>query len=328
MPKISALSCTAPGSLAVIERDAPVCQAGESLVRPRRVGVCGTDYHIFEGKHPFLDYPRVMGHELAVEIVTAPAGSDFEPGEICTVNPYLSCGTCRTCRAGKPNCCEKISVLGVHQDGGMAELLAVPDSNLVKTDGLSPDACATVEFLAIGAHAVRRANPQPGDRALVVGAGPIGLGAALFARLAGSDVSVIDLDHDRAVQVADLAGVSALEEGPPEAFDTVFDATGNSAAMEASFGLVAAGGTFTMVGVVKDRIGFSDPDFHRREMTLLGSRNATGTDFSRVIAAIRDDEIDISAILTHRTSLRDAPADIALWASQKSGLIKAVVEIS
>ncbi len=144
-----------------------------------RVGICGTDYHIYEGKHPFLEYPRVMGHELAVEVVEAPVGFGLSVGEVAVVNPYLSCGACIACRRGKPNCCVRISVLGVHRDGGMAGAAGCPPSNLIRADGLGLDACATVEFLAIGAHAVRRRAPLPAeDRVLIVGAGPIGLGVA------------------------------------------------------------------------------------------------------------------------------------------------------
>ncbi|MEO8531251.1 MAG: alcohol dehydrogenase catalytic domain-containing protein, partial [Deltaproteobacteria bacterium] len=116
---IQALVCVEPGQLAVETRAMGPHDPAHVLVRPRRVGICGTDYHIFEGKHPFLQYPRVMGHELAVEVVSAPAGSDLRVGEICAVNPYIACGTCKPCRSGKPNCCVKISVLGVHADGGM-----------------------------------------------------------------------------------------------------------------------------------------------------------------------------------------------------------------
>lgn len=328
MNAVETLVCTTPGALAIEEREAPVAEPGEALVRPRRVGICGTDYHIYEGKHPFLEYPRVMGHELAVEIVEAPDGSGFSPGEICTINPYISCGACRTCRAGKPNCCEKISVLGVHRDGGMTGLITLPARNLVKAEGLSVDDCAVVEFLAIGAHAVRRAASDRGAKTLVVGAGPIGLGAALFARLAGADVSVMDMDSARAAQVADIAGVQSVEPtNGAEQYDVVFDATGSRQAMEASFAHVGGGGTYVMVGVVKDQIVFSDPDFHRREMTLLASRNATAEDFFNVIAAIREGHVDVARILTHRTSLGEAASDLPRWAREKDGLIKAVIEI-
>ena len=327
MQSVSTLVCSAPGTLVVESRPAPVPAEGEALVRPRRVGICGTDYHIFEGKHPFLAYPRVMGHELAVEVVAVPPGSPFAPGEICAVNPYLSCGVCRTCRAGKPNCCERISVLGVHRDGGMTGLLTLPAGNLVKSDGLSLDDCAVIEFLAIGAHAVRRADLERGDEVLVVGAGPIGLGVALFARLAGADVAITDMDPVRAAEVADVAGVRAIPAAEKEAYDVVFDATGNRTAMEAGFEYVAAGGTYVMVGIVTERLTFSDPDFHRREMTLRASRNATAVDFERVIAAARNGDIDVARLITHRTSLEGAASDLATWATEKNGLIKAVIEI-
>ncbi|MEQ9037583.1 MAG: zinc-binding alcohol dehydrogenase family protein [Silicimonas sp.] len=326
MQKINALVCAAPGELAVEKRGTPVPGPGDALVRPRRIGICGTDYHIYEGKHPFLRYPRVMGHELAVEIVEAPEGSGFATGEICSVNPYLSCGNCRTCNAGRLNCCENISVLGVHRDGGMAELFTLPAKNLLKADGLSADACAVIEFLAIGAHAVRRALPGAGDSVLVVGAGPIGLGVALFARLTGALVQLRDLDEDRAARVAEIAGVPALDAAKRD-YTFVFDATGSRAAMQDSFDHVAPGGTYVMVGVVNDTISFSDPDFHRKEMTLKGSRNATTEDFQRVIEAVRAGEVDVDVIITHRTSLEGAARDLVTWATDKGGLIKAVIQI-
>ena len=335
---MDALVCSRPGSLQLVKMPAPQAGAGAALVRPRRVGICGTDYHIFEGKHPFLEYPRVMGHELAVEVVEAPAGSDFSSGEICVVNPYLSCGHCIACRAGKPNCCVDISVLGVHRDGGMAELLSLPPENLVRADGLTADECATVEFLAIGAHAVRRGQVASGDNVLVVGTGPIGLGVALFARLSRANVVVFDRDLDRAAAAASILGVPALPSAGDvgeavgaftqgDGFELVFDATGSAAAIEKGFDLVAHGGRYVLVSVVKEEITFQDPDFHRKEMTLFGSRNATTHDFERVIAAIQTGAVPIDKLITHRTSLRDAAHDIPVWATEKTGLIKALIEI-
>jgi 2-desacetyl-2-hydroxyethyl bacteriochlorophyllide A dehydrogenase len=333
---IEALVCANPGELRLERRPRPIRAAGEVLVRPRRIGICGTDYHIFAGEHPFLQYPRVMGHELAVEVLEAPADTDLDAGDICVVNPYLSCGTCIACRAGKPNCCVTIAVLGVHRDGGMASLLTLPPQNLIRADGLGPDECATVEFLAIGAHAVRRAQIGPTDRALVIGAGPIGLGVALFAGLSQADVTVMDLDAERldtarAILNAGIIGggvgaaaaVAELTGG--EGFDVVFDATGNARSMEQGFDFVAPGGRYVLVSVVKGQITFQDPDFHRKEMTLLGSRNATAVDFERVIGAIRDGEVPIHSIITHRTTMPDAVRNIPVWATQKHGLIKAVI---
>jgi len=279
-----------------------------------------------------------MGHELAVEIVEAPAESGLSPGEVCAVNPYLACGSCIACLAGKPNCCVSISVLGVHQDGGLVGMLSVPAGNLVPAQGLTADECATVEFLSIGAHAVRRGAVTSRDKVLVVGAGPIGLGIALFARLSGAGVSVFDRDAERGAGAQSLMGVTAIPAGgdasqwlsalgPGGGFDVVFDATGNQAAMEKGFELVAHGGRYVLVSVIKGPITFMDPDFHRKEMTLFASRNATAEDFERVIAAIRTGDVPVSRLITHRASLADAYRNIPVWATQKSGLIKALVEI-
>ena len=334
MRTVDALVCLRPGELRVERRPGPRPAEGEVLVRPLRVGICGTDYHIFEGTHPFLEYPRVMGHELAVELVEPAAG--LSAGEVCVVNPYVACGACVACRNGKPNCCVRIAVLGVHRDGGMAGLLAVPAGNIVPAAGLTPDQCAAVEFLAIGAHAVRRGALSGRDRALVVGAGPIGLGVALFARRAGAAVVVLDRDAERSEFARAITGAEAVPAGAdpigsglPDAagFDVVFDATGNLRSMEQSFDFVAHGGRCVLVSVVKERIAFSDPDFHRKEMTLLGSRNATAEDFQTVIAAIDEGAIPVDRLVTHRTTLAGAVDDLPRWATEKTGLVKALVEL-
>ena len=335
---MDALVCLKPGKLKLTDLAAPTAGPEMALVRPHRVGVCGTDYHIFEGKHPYLEYPRVMGHELAVEVIESPAGTNLVFGDICVVNPYLSCGHCVACQAGKPNCCMSISVLGVHQDGGMTGLLTLPPGNLIPAGGLTTDECATVEFLAVGAHAVRRSGATKNDRALVVGAGPIGLGVAIFAKRAGASVTVIEVDPERTAVANTVVKVEMVAAGSDaartthltndgEGFDVVFDATGSQKAMENGFEFVAHGGRYVLVGVVKDSISFSDPDFHRKEMTLLGSRNATSADFEDVIAAIKDGAVPVDRLITHRTSLRDAVQDIPRWATQKNGLIKALIEI-
>ena len=179
---------------------------------------------------------------------------------------------------GKPNCCVRISALGVHRDGGSAGPPSVPSGNLIPAQGLTLDECATVEFLAIGAHAVRRGAGTSRDKVLVVGAGPIGLGVALFALLSGANVSVFDRDAERGAAAQSIMAITAIpaEHSSPQTagaldlvggFDVVFDATGNQAAMERSFDFVAHGGRCVLVGVVKGAISFMDPDFHRKEMT-------------------------------------------------------------
>lgn len=331
--------CQSPGELELVERPLPQPAEGEVPLRVRRIGLCGTDMHIFRGTQPFLQYPRVMGHELSGEVVSAPAGSEMAPGDQVYVMPYLSCGACVACRQGKTNCCTNIQVLGVHRDGGMAEYLALPERFVFKTDGISLDDAAMLEFLAIGAHAVRRANIRTGQNVLVVGAGPIGIAAALFAQLQGGKVTVLDAREDRlafcskaldvphtvTVGEKDKARLSDLTKG--DFYDVVFDATGNVKAMERGLEFVAHGGTYVLVSIVLDRISFADPEFHKRETSLLGSRNATADDFRTVLAAMKAGLIPTGLMNTHRTTLDDFVDVLPQWMDPAAGVIKAIVEV-
>ncbi len=332
--------CIEPGKLTIEERPEPPPSQGLVKVKIRAVGICGTDFHIYEGSHPFLEYPRVMGHELAAEVVDPNGASNLKPGDRVIVNPYLPCGSCIACRKEKPNCCVNIRVLGVHTDGGMTEYLNLPASQLYPANDLSFAQAAMVEFLSIGAHGVRRGEIKPGDKVLVVGAGPIGLGAAIFAQLAGGEVAVLDANAAR------VAGASALIKGVNgftlgantereiveytrgDMFDVVLDATGNKRAMESSLKFVAHGGSCVFISVVKDQITFEDPFFHAREMRLIGSRNATKQDFETVIQAIKNGQVPIDLLNTHNAALTDLPQKLPQWLGEQNSLIKAIVSLA
>lgn len=325
-------TCVAPGTFTVEERPAPDVPDGWVLLDIVSVGICGTDYHILEGKHPFLNYPRVIGHELSGRV--ARDGHGFAAGDLVVVNPYLSCGTCRACARGKPNCCMAIEVLGVHRNGGLAEQLAVPPGNLYPATGLTAREAAMVEFLAIGAHAVARSEVGAGDRVLVTGAGPIGLGTALFARIAGAEVTFLDVSPDRLAKMREAFGFEhgfdtlgqAIATTGGDGFDAVFDATGHAGAMEAGFTAVAHGGTYVLVSVVKDDIAFADPEFHKREMRLIGSRNALRADFETVMQAFRDRRIDAGDLCSATLTLEDLAGRFHDLAADRRALIKVMVD--
>ena len=325
-------TCVEPDRFELREARVPqTAPEGWALVDIAAVGLCGTDYHIFAGKHPYLEYPRVIGHELSGRLTCA--AGDMPAGTLVVINPYLSCDTCRACRRGKPNCCTQIQVLGVHRDGGLCGRIAVPVQNLYPAEGLSETQAAMVEFLAIGAHAVARSEVQAGDRVLVTGAGPIGIGTALFARLAGAEVHLLDLSQQRLHMAAQKFGFSHLHSDPgamlqgdlADGFDTIFDATGTARAIEAGFPLLAHGSTYVLVSVVKDSITFEDAEFHKRETRIVGSRNALKADFERVMAAIRAGQIDTAALLSAEFPLAELGTRFAALAADREGLIKAVV---
>ncbi|WP_133645968.1 zinc-binding alcohol dehydrogenase family protein [Paraburkholderia flava] len=330
--------CETPGTLVATERSRPVRGANEVLLRVKRVGVCGTDLHIFTGNQPYLAYPRVMGHELSGIVEEADPASGLAAGDPVYVMPYLSCGTCVACRQGKTNCCVNIQVLGVHRDGAFTEYLSLPAQFVHKADGISLDEAAMIEFLAIGAHAVRRGVVREGERVLVVGAGPIGMAAAIFSKLRGAVVTTLDTRADRlafcqrelqvdaTVQIGEHDRDELVKLTNGEFFDVVFDATGNVRAMERGLEFVAHGGRYVLVSIVRDTIAFSDPEFHKRETTLLASRNATAEDFSTVLDAMRAGKVPTAALNTHRLKLADVPAQFPALLDASAGVVKAIVE--
>lgn len=336
---MKAIVCDQPFSLSMVDRAIPPRAAGELLLRARRVGVCGTDMHIFQGKHPYLAYPRVMGHEVSAEVVEADVDSRFVVGREVYLNPYVACGACIACRKGRPNCCVRIAVLGVHRDGALAEYFTVPERNAFPSDGLTLDQAAMLEFLAIGAHATRRSGAGSGTSVLIVGAGPIGLGTMIAALGRGAVVTVLDRRADRLRAAVDMLGLERFvvaDADAPEAlaaltdnefFEVVIDATGNAASIQQGFAYVAHTGTYVLVSVVLDQISFADPEFHKREMSLLASRNATAEDFDEVMVAMRAGRVPVSSLLTHRARLDDLPDVFPRWIKPETGVIKAMVEL-
>lgn len=331
----------APGHLLFSGREeAPAPGDGEVLVRVHRAGVCGTDLHAFGGKQPFFQYPRLLGHELGVEVLALGAGvENVGVGDRCAVEPYLNCQKCIACRRGKGNCCANLQVLGVHVDGGWRERFVLPARKLHPSKALSFEQLALVETLAIGAHAVSRANVEAGERVLVIGAGPIGLGAMQFARRAGASVIALDTNTQRlqfcrevwGVSHTVLAGETAWEEvralTDADLPTAVFDATGHPASMKSAFDFVAPGGRLVFVGLFQGEVSFFDPDFHKKEMTLLATRNALPLDFQNIIGWMEKGEMSSAPWITHRAPMSEVAALFESWTTPESGVLKAVIEI-
>lgn len=332
--------CEEPNRFLMKETERPAMRAGEALVKIKRIGICGTDLHAYKGNQPYFTYPRILGHELSGEIVDIQdSETDLTCGDLVTVMPYRYCGTCVACRQGKTNCCTSLNVLGVHEDGGMREYMAVPTNLLLKADGLTPEQAAIVECLCIGAHAVRRASIKPGEFVLVIGAGPIGLGVMKFAKLAGAKVIALDINEDRLdyckqwvpadyiVNAKNDPAVKMKEITLGDYPTVVLDATGNAASMERAAQYVAHTGRLIYVGLVKSRISFDDPDFHKRELSILSSRNATREDFEYVMESIRSGSIDTDSFITHRVDLDHMIETYETWLKPESGVIKAIVQL-
>jgi len=332
-----------PGRLRIIETSEPAPPAGgEALVRVHAVGICGTDYSGYLGKMAFFSYPRIPGHELGVEVVAVgPGVTNVKAGDRCSVEPYINCQRCYSCRRGHTNCCESNQTLGVHCDGGMRPFFSVPARKLHVSRRLAPEQLALVETLAIGCHAVNRATPQPGENVVVLGAGPIGLSVIEFARVSGARVIVLDLNEQRLAFVREKLNVPDTIVAGPEAVvklgeltngqlaDVVIDATGHNESMSRCFEFATFAARIVYVGItVKDLVFPHAPVMHRRELTLMASRNAMSADFPRIISLIEEGRIDTRPWLTHRAEFADVPAVFPTWLKPETGVIKAVVNVS
>ena len=332
------LTCLKPGEFAYSNGHVPEIKKGYALIKVQRIGICGTDLHAFEGTQPFFNYPRVLGHELAGEIVEIETHADYRIGDQVSIIPYFSCGTCFACTQGKTNCCSTLNVFGVHSDGGMAEFILIPIQALFKSASLDLDALALLEPLSIGAHGIKRSQIKPHEFVLIVGAGPIGLGAAAMASLAGAQVIIQDVNQNRLDFAQDKLGIPySINPNQEDALlalkeithgnmpRVVIDATGNKKAMEHSFQYISHGGTYVLIGLQLNEISFSHPEFHKREATLMSSRNATREDFQWVADSIGQQKIDPSLFISHRIAFEDLASQFPDLINPSMGVIKAMV---
>lgn len=330
--------CEKPGTFLLKDKNPPLKIQGEALLKIKKVGICGTDLHAYAGRQPFFTYPRILGHELAAEVVAiAPNTRELKPGDMVVVMPYVGCKTCYACRNGKTNCCTNIKVLGVHTDGGMQELISVPVDLLLPAKGLASNAIAIVEPLAIGAHAIRRAQLQKGETIVVVGCGPIGIGILSLSKLMGVSVIAIDTNQGRLNYAQEKFGIENIVLGGSGAVEAVrkitggdmaaavFDATGNRLALESGTDFMAHGGRYVLVGLSKGILEFEHPKLHAKETSLLCSRNATMEDFEQVIGILGKGRFPLNAYITHEVNFKDMIAHFDSWADPASGVMKALV---
>ena len=326
-----------PGTIMVKSGPEPVPADGAAVVRPRWNGVCGSDLAAFLGKAPQVTYPRVLGHEILVDVVSCPGRPELE-GRRAVVEPLTTCGTCRACRLGRGNCCSRLRVLGVQADGGLADQFSVEPRRLhAVPDGLPDEAAILTEPTSVALHAVQRSSVDPGELVVVFGAGTIGLLIMqILLRARGCRVLTVDVDPWR-LEVAAELGATTVDGSEPDAVRrlteqltkgemaaVVFEATGNPACTAQTTELVAAAGTIVLVGWNQGPVPIDTITLMRREVDLLGSRATTGV-FPNVLQLLDSGAVDYQAMVTHRVDIAEAEHAFHLLRDPASKAIKVII---
>ncbi len=293
----------------------PTAGPGEALLRVRRVGICGTDLHIFQG-HLDARVPRggVIGHETVAEVVEAPAGAGARPGDRVVVEPIRFCGTCRACRIGASYLCYNLKVLGVDLPGGMQEYWPVPVERLLRIpDHLADDHAALIEPLAVATHDVTRAGVRAGDAVLVFGGGPIGTLIALVSRHRGARVAVVEVNPFRVEMLARLGletvgpGVDpvrfATEWTDGDGVDVAFEVSGHPAAVRAISDVVRVWGTISIVAIHAEPMPVNLQRFFARELNLHGSRLYTRAAWEEAIRLAATGAIPLAPLVSRTLPL-------------------------
>ncbi len=293
----------------------PTPGPGEALLRVRRVGICGTDLHIFQGHLDHrVPHGGIIGHETVAEVVEAPPESGLRPGDRVVVEPLAFCGACRACRMGAAYICYRLKVLGVDLPGGMQEYWAVPAARLLRVpDALSDDDAALIEPLAVATHDVRRAAVQREDRVLVFGGGPIGTLIALVCRQRGARVVVAEVNPHRLALLRQL-GLEAL--GPDtdvvgfaetwtggEGVDVAFEVTGQPAAVRAVTDVVRVWGTVSIVAIHAEPMPVNLYRMFARELTMHGSRLYAREDWEEAIRLAAAGAVPLAPLVSRRIPL-------------------------
>jgi L-gulonate 5-dehydrogenase len=330
----------APERIEMVEVAEPVPGPGEALVRVERVGICGSDIHIYDGSHPYPLYPLTQGHEFSGEVVAfgGPYDGPVRIGERVAVEPLITCGACYPCRHGRSNCCTRIKVIGAHLDGALRELIALPTHTLYQAGELDADLAALVEPVSIGVQAVSRGMITAEDQVVVFGAGPIGQAVILAASDRGASVMAIDRLPKR-LELARRLGaertVLAGEEDPAEAVRVwtggegaavTVDAVGAPAVIRACTDLVASAGRVVIIGLSNQEVSIPVIDFTRKEMTILGSRNNAGL-FGVALDLVRRNQERVRQLITHRFPLERVPEAIRFAAEHPAEAEKVMIDI-
>ena len=315
---MKAVKISQPWNIAVTEAAMPSPGPGEALIKIRSAGICGSDIGAYRGTNGLVTYPRIIGHELAGEIISAPAGSGFTPGDRVLADPYLYCGECYPCSLGRTNCCTSLRVLGVHVDGGMAEYFTHPADMLLKIpDNIPWELAPLAEPLTIALHGIHRLQLAAGEHIAIFGAGPIGLLTAMAALNYGAEPIMIDIVEQRLETAVSLGVKKTVDLRVDDIItkistytggrmsECVMEASGANAAILATLDAVSHAGRIALTGWPNEKTPIPTDVITKKEVDVRGARTSAG-EFEEAVGLIAAGGIDVRAVLTMTAKLDDA----------------------
>ena len=330
-----------PGKVVLQEMEKPVPKPDEALLKLLYGGICGSDLSTYRGAGAYVTYPRIPGHEFSAEIVEIGENElGLKPGMIVTCNPYFNCGECYSCRRGLVNCCMDNKTMGVQREGALAEYITMPISRIYAANSLDAKTLALLEPFCISSHGVTRANVVKGDKVLIIGAGTIGILAALSAKAKGASVYVTDISSQKLDYASNLGVDGTILNNPEEmqkalanitcadGFDVTIEAVGTPSTFQLAIDTAAFGGRVVLIGVSKENLDFNFTTIQRKELNVYGSRNAFKSDFLELIELVKEQKLPLDKIITNTYSLNDVEKMFADFDANASKMLKVVLDFT
>lgn len=340
---MKAMYINAPGEVEIRDIEKPVRKKGEALLKILYGGICGSDLGSYRGTFAYFDYPRIPGHEFSAEVIEVDEDNEYgiKPGMIVTCNPYFNCGHCYSCHHGTVNACMDNQTLGCQRDGAFREYFTIPVERVYDGKGMDPKTLAAIEPFCISYHGVSRANVKEGDNVLVVGAGTIGVLAAIAAKAKGAKVTISDVSEGK-LKMAEEFGVDGTllndsqenfdkrvaELTNGEGFDVTIEAVGLPSTFQNCIDACAFGGRMVLIGVGKKNLDFNFTLIQKKELNVYGSRNALKKDFLELIDIVNAGKAPLHKIITNVYDFNDAAKAFDDFAHNPGDMLKVVFDFS
>ena len=328
---MKAIEIQAPGNVAVVDIEKPTAKSGEVLLKLDYVGFCGSDLNTYRGGNAMVTFPRIPGHEIGATIVETAADvpSQLKAGQVVTVNPYTNCGHCASCRRGRVNACENNETLGVQRNGAMQEYIALPWQKIIPCGSVSVRDAALIEPMSVGFHAVDRGRVTDTDTVMVIGCGMVGLGAVVRAVMRGATVIAADLDDEKLAIARQLGATytynTATEWNLPTP-DVVIEAVGAAPTYQLAVNRVAFTGRIVCIGYAKADISLTTSLFVKKELDIMGSRNANPSDFEAVIKYLTNSGAPVEKFISRIIEPQQSAEALKTWAEAPGKVFRILVK--